>query len=390
MKLLNNTIFFFIIASLIMAGCKKDEDRAYYLGGENPRLTSSSSSIHMEATDSVKTVLTLKWTDPGYSFSTGKSVLDVVHTLDIATSGTNFADKKTFTLENVLQETSSKLLVKQFTGMEFNDILLSLGFEPGVSGNVDVKVHSSMYWEKSALTSEPITLAVTAYSAKPKPKYEPPANLYIVGSATPKEWTNDASIIPDQQFLRLDDNLFGLILPLSADGEYLLIPEAGQWAKYSVDDNSTDESRMGGPFRPEAPQNIKGPLTAGLYKILVDFLTGEYTVSEANVPENLYIVGSATPKEWTNDASIIPDQQFTKVNAFTFELTINLTGGGEYLLVPTAGQWAKFSVDVNTDDTKMGGPFRAEAPQNIKAPDESGTYKIEVNFVTERYTLTKL
>lgn len=380
------------MAAALIAGCKKDEDKAYYLGGTQPKLESSSNAIHMQATDSVKTVLTLKWNDPGYKFSTGTSTLNVVHTLDVALSGTGFEDKVSFTLENVLQETSTKMLVKPFTGDEFNDILISLGMEPDVSGSIDVRVSSSMYWEPSSLTSETITLEVTPYSAKPKPKYEPPAQLFIVGSATPMDWNNpsDGSLSPDQEFVKIDDNTFVLITPLIGEREYLLIPEAGQWAKYSVDDNTSEEGRMSGPFRPEAPHNLRSPLTSGLYKIVVDFLTGEYHLTEAEVPENLFIVGSATPKDWTNDATIIPDQQFTKINAFTFEITIQLNGGGEYLLVPKAGEWAKYSVDVNTDDTKMGGPFRAEAPQNIKAPDESGLYKIEVNFASQTYKLTKL
>lgn len=390
MKSLLKSIYFFIMAALVFTGCKKDEDRAYYLGGTVPKLESSSNAVHMQPSDSVKTVVTFKWSDPAFMFSTGRSALDVIHTLDIGLGGTNFEEKVSFTLENVLQETSTKMLVKPFTGDEFNDILLSLGLEPEVPGTIDVRVSSAIYWQPSALTSEVITLDVTPYSSKPKPKYDPPARLFIVGSATPKDWTNDASIIPDQEFVKLDETTFALIIPLIGEREYLLIPEAGSWAKYASDDNTSEEGRWSGPFRPEAPHNFRSPLTSGLYKIVVDFITGTYTLTEAEVPENLYIVGSATPKDWTNDASIIPDQQFTKVNALTFEITIQLNGGGEYLLIPVAGNWAKYSVDAQTEESKMGGKFRAEAPFNMKAPDESGLYKIVVNFASETYQLTKL
>src|SRR5690606_23366535 len=142
-------LFFFIMAAALIAGCKKDEDKAYYLGGTQPKLASSSNAIHMQATDSVKTVLTLKWNDPGYKFSTGTSTLNVVHTLDVALSGTGFEDKISNTLENVLQVASTKMLVTAFTGDEFNDILISLGMQLGVSGSIDVRVSSSMYWDAS-------------------------------------------------------------------------------------------------------------------------------------------------------------------------------------------------------------------------------------------------
>lgn len=102
------------------------------------------------------------------------------------------------------------------------------------------------------------------------------------------------------------------------------------------------------------------------------------------VPSNLFIVGGATPGGWGNPVPV-PSQQFTKAgNAFT--ITIQLTAGQEYLLLPVNGSWdAKFGMGGTAlvGDLIPGGA-------NFAAPSESGNYKITADFSTGLYTLVKM
>jgi hypothetical protein len=86
------------------------------------------------------------------------------------------------------------------------------------------------------------------------------------------------------------------------------------------------------------------------------------------------------------------EQVFRRVNATRFEIaSINLKAGEKYLLLPTNGDWGrKYGVEDGTKpNIGLGTTFIPEG-QDIPAPSENGNYKIVVDFLTGRYTLTKL
>lgn len=104
----------------------------------------------------------------------------------------------------------------------------------------------------------------------------------------------------------------------------------------------------------------------------------------------LFLVGNASPGGWANPVPV-PTQEFTQTSPTTFELTIAITGGNSYLLLPVNGSWnekyggmgGNNSNNVDADDFKAGGG-------DLKAPAVSGNYKIVVDFQAGRFTLTKL
>jgi starch-binding outer membrane protein SusE/F len=132
--------------------------------------------------------------------------------------------------------------------------------------------------------------------------------------------------------------------------------------------------------------------------------TLRYTVTPYAIPPkvdppasgNLWVTGGATPASWmcgcpadlTNAA--FTNQRFTRVNTTTFELTVNLTGGQSYLLIPNYGDWSdKYGYDgannannVDSDNFRRGGG-------DILAP-ATGRYKIVVDFQRGVFTLTRL
>lgn len=380
-------------ATLLIWGCKKEEEKAYFNGGKAPELSTTATAVNMKPIDSTKTVVSFNWSDPAYSFSTGSNTLNVTHTLEIDSVGRNFSKPQVFSSNNVLQASLDKNFVRSFTGEEFNNLLLKLGLKAGTTYNIEARVSSQLYVGSTKLTSNVITMAVTPYTTEPQPLYPVPANLFIVGGATPGGWNNPVPA-PAQQFTKIDKNTFGIIISLKAGEKYLLLPENGSWSsKYAVADNSKPEASTGTSFVVNSGQDIPAPATDGLYKIIVDFVTGKYTVTAVDpttIPAGLYIVGSATPGGWNNPVPT-PSQQFTKTSAYTYELVLPLKKGEFYLLLPVNGSWdSKFAIQDKTNAAfKLGGALKVNSGEDIPAPDEDGTYKIEVNFLTMSYKVTK-
>ncbi len=108
---------------------------------------------------------------------------------------------------------------------------------------------------------------------------------------------------------------------------------------------------------------------------------------------DLYIIGNATPggdaTGWNNPVPS-PSQKFTKTTSTTYEITINLFGGKEFLILPDNGSWSnKYAVKASTA-TKDGGDFGYNLGDNFPGPSVTGLYKIVLNFKTGRYTVTKI
>lgn len=107
----------------------------------------------------------------------------------------------------------------------------------------------------------------------------------------------------------------------------------------------------------------------------------------------LFITGGATPASWMGGGDAeVPAQMFRQVSPTLYVLeSIRLTGGESYLFVPEYGNWSKkYGYDgANNGNNVNGDAFKAEGG-DMKAPPETGNYKIEVNFQTGRFRVTKL
>jgi hypothetical protein len=156
---------------------------------------------------------------------------------------------------------------------------------------------------------------------------------------------------------------------------------------------------------PEISHNIemrvKASLASGALSLIsnvLKFTTIPYKIPPKVEPPasgRLYITGDATPASWqcgcpTDVAS--PVQTFTKMSETLYVINnITLNAGKAYLFLPVYGSWdAKYAFtgeklknNVDGDTFKAGG-------EDILSPATSGNYKIEVNFQTGRFTVTKL
>jgi hypothetical protein len=106
---------------------------------------------------------------------------------------------------------------------------------------------------------------------------------------------------------------------------------------------------------------------------------------------DLFLVGDATAGGWNNPVPV-PSQKFTRTSTTTYEITVPLTGGKEYLILPLNGDWGhKYAVpDKTVSGLNAGGDFGFDKNDNFPGPTVSGNYKIVLEFKTGRFTVTKL
>ncbi|MCE3281317.1 MAG: hypothetical protein K0Q66_54 [Chitinophagaceae bacterium] len=372
-----------IAVAAVLTACEKAESLALFGTGTAPVLSASSSSIAPVAADSNNVALTLSWTNPKHATDSANQKF----TIEIDSSGKNFSNPYTTVVTGSLS--------KSFIAKELNEMLLSKGYAFNVPVGMDVKVTSSYLNNNERLSSNVLKIMMTPYKIPPKVALPASNRLFIVGSATQGGWTNPVPV-PSQELTRIDETTWGGIFQLNGGQFYLLLPVNGDWSnKYSVANNSIAGLSAGGDFGYNLAQDFPSPSTSGLYKIIVDFQTGKFTVTpftqQHGLPADLFIVGGATPGGWSNPVPV-PSQKFTRLTSTKFELaSVALTAGQMYLLLPENGNWGKkYGVADNTAaGIKLGATLVPEG-QDIPSPDVSGNYKITVDFLTNKYTLVKL
>ena len=197
-----------------------------------------------------------------------------------------------------------------------------------------------------------------------------------------------------RELTRLDETTWAGIFNMNG-GEYLLLQSAGNWDdKYSVTNSgSPAPTAEGGTFGFKSPDNFKGNFStgAGWYKLVYDFQQAKYSgVKVANpLSPDLYITGSATPSSWVNNPPAT--QKFTQITNGVFEITMAFVPGQEYKFLNTSGQWQpQFGGSSATGGTFGSNYGSGSDPANIPTPAVAGNYKINVNFITGVYTVTKL
>jgi hypothetical protein len=197
--------------------------------------------------------------------------------------------------------------------------------------------------------------------------------------------------VPTQQFERIDSVDYGGVFNMIGGHQYLLLPANGDWTnKYAVGDNTVAGLNEGGVFGYNLSQNFPGPDSSGLYKIMVNFQAGTFTVTPFNqvLPDSLFLVGDATAGAWNNPVPV-PSQVFKRINSTEFSITIPLIGGKQYLMLPKNGDWSnKFAV-ANSAVPAAGGPFGYNLSTNFNGPANDGTYTITADFLNYQYTLTQ-
>jgi hypothetical protein len=104
----------------------------------------------------------------------------------------------------------------------------------------------------------------------------------------------------------------------------------------------------------------------------------------------LWLVGDASANGWSNplpspyDAS----QRFTRIDVLHYELVIPFNATGGYKLIQEQGNWDT-QYHALDGTAKLSGSFEKKNSDPTFPSPGAGTYKVEVNFQTGKYTLTK-
>jgi hypothetical protein len=366
----------------VLAACTKEPPLFNFKPGVSPNLKIQSATLTPAPSDSSNFVLRLNWTNPNHA----TSLSNVRFITQVAMAGTNFASP---IVSEVMGAFSDSMQAKVI-----NSYVLANGAAFGTTVALETRVISAFSNNNDMQFSNVIPFTFRAYKIPPKVPLPTTGRLYLVGGATQGGWGNPVPT-PTQEFARLDETTFAGVFNLKGGEQYLALPLNGNWDnKYSVQNTGLAGLEQGGDFGFNLPGNFPGPVADGIYKIIFDFQAGKFTVEPFTqvhgLPTTLVVVGGATPDGWTNGAS--NPQILTQLNAAEWQInSINLKANDGYLILPVPGSWdRKYGVPDNTiESARMEGPFIPEG-RDFKSPTVAGDYRINMNFVTERYKLTKL
>lgn len=271
-------IITFLFAAALMAGfgsCEKVENKVKFEGGTAPVLSASvpaGSEVPLDSKNKGNIALTLNWTNPDYMFNTGVSSQDVTYIIQVDNVGDNFSSP------DIQEKSVARDLSTTLTSKELNTMLAKIGLATDVIQSFEVRLKSTLGDGAAPLYSNALTFEAVPYLDVVVP-LPATGKLYIVGGATPGDWSNPVPV-PSQQLTQTSPTSWEITIDLIGGKRYLIIPENGQWKKYSVDNDPVIPNLWkGGDFGQELPNDIPGPPSSGTYKIVMDFKLGKFTVT---------------------------------------------------------------------------------------------------------------
>lgn len=277
MKQLSKIVFLSSLLFTVIISCKKDENKIFLTGGNDPVLSASASTINLTYANRDNEAIKLNWTNPNYTFTTGISSQDVSYIVEIDKKAANFGSS------NKQSIAVSKELSLSMTVGQLNDYLLNtMQLTPAIPVDISIRVSSSMNGAV-VRNSNALSFNVTPYSIPPK--VDPPTTdkLFITGSATPAGWQCACGEAENtaQQFTKVTATLFELpSITLTGGGSYLLLPKYADWgAKYGFTGENNKNNVNGDDFKANGG-DILAPAATGNYKITVDFQRGKFTVTK--------------------------------------------------------------------------------------------------------------
>lgn len=378
--------FKFLLAALsvviVFAACKKEPPLFSYKEGTGVYLTMRDSVFTPQPPDSNGYRVRLNWTNP--NMATALENVKFVTQIDVFDGD----------FSNGLTSTTYGGFTDSFQNKVVNNFLLSKGVPFGTSRVLKARTITSYANNNNTQISNEVFFTFRAYKVPPKVALPSSGRLFLVGNATQGGWNNPVPV-PTQEFSRMDETTWVGVFNLNGGAQYLVLPVNGSWDnKFSVTNTNLPGLNAGGDFGYNLPGNFPGPENDGIYKIMLDFQTGKFTVEpftmQHGLPTELVVVGGASPWGWNNSTD--NPQRFTQLNSAEWQInSINLRSDDGYLILPTAGDWGrKYGVpNRNLESARISGPFAPEG-QDFKSPLEAGNYRIRMNFFTGQYQLTKL
>jgi len=213
--------------------------------------TSATSTSHSN---------TFTWTPsfPGYT-----GVVSYVVQYDSA--GKNFANPK-----QIAGYGGASVYTADVNQGDMNTTGLASGIAVGAAGKVDYRVKATTASGAIAY-SNTVSVSMTPFSPVP-------ANLFIVGDATPGGWNNPVPV-PSQQFTETSLGIFQLNgIQLTGGKSYLFLPVNGDWGRKFGGTGPNNSNNVNGDALKGEGSDMKAPAATGTYTITVNFRTMSWTV----------------------------------------------------------------------------------------------------------------
>ena len=358
------------LLAFVFSACTKTTNQ-FFPNGSTPTLSASSTTVTPATADSLKTALTLSWTNPHYATDSATEL----YTIQIDSSGRNFSKAVTIQVSGALFDS--------LTGKQLNTIALGYGFSFNVAYKMDIRMISSYANNNEQHTSNTITITYTPYKVPPKVVPPNPRTLFIVGSATAGAWNNPVPV-PSQQFTMIDSVTYQGNFYLAAGGAYDLLPVNGSWStKYNVASASVAGIAAGGAFQYSTGpgSDIPGPASTGIYTINVNFQTGIFTVTPVQVYALLYVPGDYqgwAPASAPTMASVNADGKYEGY------VNITTTGGFKFTNAPN---WNGTNYGDTAGNGRSGVLSTSGGNLNIAA---AGYYFLQANTTALTWSATSM
>ena len=258
MKNILNKLILLFVAPLVFVACNNDDDAI--VGVLNPNasvdVTLSTSSVVLDPDMADMEALVVSWMQPDFGYSAAAD-----YTILFDNAGGDFSDAQSVTAGIGLE--------KSLTVSKLNGILISLGFEQDVPGDIEIRVVAGL-GDYNSIVSESSILNATAY----EDLLDQSTPWGVVGSAA-----NNWGATPDLPFYTTGTDGILVAYVTLIDGQ-IKFRKDNSW------DLNYGDTGVDGTLE-EGGDNID--VTAGTYEIIMNLNTLTYTIA----PLSWGIVGSA-------------------------------------------------------------------------------------------------
>lgn len=140
------------VLSLLLFSCKKDISKTVMTEGTPPALNLSPASVVLSTAKEKDTVETVSWTTADFGYKAA-----VNYSVEIIKEGGSFSSAKSVNLGSGTQ--------LKYTGAVLNELAIGLGIATGTSGNLNLRVKSSLS-DSTFIYSSVAKLSVTTYQVE--------------------------------------------------------------------------------------------------------------------------------------------------------------------------------------------------------------------------------
>lgn len=261
-----------LMATLFLASCDKDEDRAVIQPGGTAALKASTSSVTLAQANASANAVTYTWEPVSFGYQAA-----VKYVLQFDKKGGTFASPVEIEVGNATTRT--------LTVAELNSALIRLKMAPGVAGNVDVRVKASV-----GGTTEPVVSAASSLTASPYLVFIEYPSIFVPGSY--QGWSPETA--PFLASVNSNKVYEGYINFPTADNMFKFTPARNWDNDYGTDTAPGTLKAKGGDIK---------LADAGYYRFIVDLNTMKYTADKTTWA----VIGAATPGGWDKDTPLTYD-----------------------------------------------------------------------------------